>query len=1271
MRYLRQRRGAVLIVVLGVLAVLALLGVTFATLQATERQVARNYLDTVRAKLAAQSGVQAAEAQLREYFPSRYFEGLGTATPLPKPWKFWGKDDQGNENTEPLPDFKIDDATNPSFAVEADQGKQDPLDNNKKPKLININGRDLGYSGTHGGGFYGRGSEHYVLKISDISGRIHVNDGIDGDSATKLGSVSQNLRRLLNHLGDQIAVPQLGAKLIGTDTSPIRPKGGYRHTNDLLKAVGYDEALFARFRDYVTVHAWVDPNVVNPVPLSARYAQQGQSDYGVQYARGSTPIYRHGSEIQGFDAGGADMGTNKISLATGLQTCPRFCQGGGHDAESIKIYGLDVLNPQWVEVVGRAPVNVNAAPRPVLIALLADLQGHFIAYRRRNNPRWKGDLYLSFKQQNKLRPRASGIPSTGDEYGFLMETVPIVAKQGTMTDNEISALEIADHIIACRERRNHPKFNYSRTDLWWTGPFRSWHQFYAFVDNLAKPDAGPDPGAGVLIDKRRDIHLDFEEEVDDPSGHGALVVSPLQAEHASKALADVLTANVNPNCHLNELNPDENLYLRVDKTDLYVNSTEFCFMPTGFFEIESLGRVVRPADENVQDVTLGANKLVAQAKVKAVYKLYDTMRETNQKHFYAGMLAPRRASWDTNNNLSLEVGPEPDNGVFPGNLGAPGEPDNETDGYIALPTVGGLGVTHPKNTLTTTKATGNKSQLPPGVLMYVPFTLDQDAGFHVFGQGEEIASDNFGANDTVENWPDIVGGTKWAKGGPYNPTDGTPMQPVRLVRSFRQTKQTTGTVTEPLLTPFPPSDLRIDGTYVERHSAPAYFVHNARHFWSFNNEHANGQVAMWWKPSYYPELTGKVRTMWDMSRYHDPCNQKVNVWPWALWYFPSNYDVKQSETQGPKYWHNNCGQFEPSSLCFGSKQWHESSSGPLAASHEFGHLTASLNHLGHDACRGRADKISPLRGHRWIHTAMAWDLRSNDSGGVSSRLWINGTMNFTKWTYITMTGGWNMGHSVMSHFDKHDGGEWNQMRIGATSSIGNSARTPDGYKGNHTGDQTVDEVYVWKTMDEQGQLAMWARGRYYKPLSGTYGEGIFTSGALELDRATVTRSLPQAGTAVPPGGAASTTVAQVVERRFRILGASWTWYGEQRSDGDPDPAEVGRQSVFSYDTRGLPIKDLGARVGVSILDGNNDASSIVYDDGFSPIYVPPAAGGGASKADPFLLTDPKNAKYRVHFDIPTQFSDILLATPVFDDITLFYDDNQSHLLSFVFDNRSY
>ena len=76
---------------------------------------------------------------------------------------------------------------------------------------------------------------------------------------------------------------------------------------------------------------------------------------------------------------------------------------------------------------------------------------------------------------------------------------------------------LADEIIACRSRRASANFNYATVP--WGGPFRTWRQFYQFVDNLAVPKA--EGGAGV-IDDTRPIHLDYEEEVDDPSGYGAL-----------------------------------------------------------------------------------------------------------------------------------------------------------------------------------------------------------------------------------------------------------------------------------------------------------------------------------------------------------------------------------------------------------------------------------------------------------------------------------------------------------------------------------------------------------------------------------------------------------------------------------------------------------------------------------------------------------------------------------------------------------------------------
>ena len=1290
MRYLRQRRGAVLIVVLGVLAVLALLATTFATLQTTEKQVARNYLDTVRAKLAAQSGVQEAEQRLREQFPARYFEGLDLNPPRPRSWKYWG--DDLTERTDPLPDHKLDDARNPSFAVERDD---DPLNQNPEPKQLKINGKDLGYSGTHGGGFYGLNSEHYALKVSDISGRIHVNDGVDNDpKAGADTSVSQNLRRILNILGDVQTIPQLGDKIIS-----MRPPGGYRHVNDLLRCVNFDEASFNRFRDYVTVNAWVDKNVANPVPLSPFYADE-QYTGGVKYYRGDpskdpqspAQIYRAGSEVRGIDA------NNKaVTFGAGgdrsLLTYDMMSQDA--KAQRISIHGLDTLNPQWIEIVARAPVNINAASKPVLVSLLTGIRGFFIGYRRRNNPNYSGELYLSFKGQNPLRPAGLGVVDMGDDYGVLMDTVEIVNEKQTTDDRKISAWVIAEEIVACRERRNTPHCNYSDKDRnWFAGPFRDWHQFNAFIDNLARPkNDKTDPGnagPGILRDNRP-VHWDYHQN-GDLSGGGTLVGLPnaeAQMEHASKAIADALKANFNPNLHLNEANPDENLYLRVDKTDLFVNSTEFCFLPTGYFEIESLGRVVKRADGQVGDISLSANNvLVAQAKVKAVFKLYDMIRETTQKHFYAGTLSPGGSSFPTSNGKSLEVGPEPDNGVFRGNFGEPGEADNEWGGYIAFPTVGGpAGFNKQKNTLVRTKALGNKREL--GAVFQVHFALDQDADGHELDQ-TEIGSGKAGLEDEVENYPDWVGrrttGRPWTVGGPYNPGMSTPTTQIRIARSFRLSKNQSGTVTAPLMEPYPPSDLRIDGSYVERHSAPCYLItKNGSSIWDWTQERSAGLISFWWKPSYFPELTGKVRSMFDLSRYHYPCDQKVWVWPFAMWFYPVNYDPPFSEDARPEYSHNNMGKFNPVSVVWGSKTWHNTN-----RAHEFGNLSGCLNHEGHIdmPCFQQGKKWNILKAHRWIHTALKWNLTGVDQAGVLAEMHLNGnkpdSTQYEQWLDSTYRGYnyWRVtGHSQkedrMPEFGQHSNygsgspGSFNQMRFGGASSIAKSmSGDPElewGYRGNFAGDHTIDEIYVWKTADPSPRT-IWLRGRYSSP-DGQYGEGRFDSAPLELDKSLSDRRLAAPSNAVAPGGGGGGTVAQPPSdpKRFRVLGMSWTWYGEsltpyERTLGPYQQGGYTGQKYLAAWEHTYPKEALKPTVKVTLYDATTNYGEF-QNEYFSPVMDP----DGQTP----IIKDPKTLKYRVEMSSGAAFGQVLLATAVFDDITLFIDDNQSHLLSYIFDNRSF
>ena len=105
----------------------------------------------------------------------------------------------------------------------------------------------------------------------------------------------------------------------------------------------------------------------------------------------------------------------------------------------------------------------------------------------------------------------------------------------------------------------------------------------------------------------------------------------------SKAEADLVHANANPNTDIRKYNPDiigldpgpdtgRTEMTGIDKSDMagpagWTGSTEFCWSSMGQFEVESVGRVYRD----------GA--VIAEEKISTVMKLYDAVRLTTQKDF--------------------------------------------------------------------------------------------------------------------------------------------------------------------------------------------------------------------------------------------------------------------------------------------------------------------------------------------------------------------------------------------------------------------------------------------------------------------------------------------------------------------------------------------------------------------------------------------------------------------------------------------------------------
>ncbi|HKS16489.1 MAG TPA: hypothetical protein VJU16_04200, partial [Planctomycetota bacterium] len=682
-------------------AVLSLIAVTFAILNSVDRDNAANYRLTTQARLVARAGVEHAVSRLTSS------QALASALVDGGDWTYYGNDMSG---TDPYNRYiSLLTAKRPSYAIMGGPAKPEQVRILHEGKQV----LSVGVSGRITGGEFVKGGDQYALEVRDLSGCIFVNDGLKMQGGNK-SSVSENLRRILNALGRE---PKVGVVALGDRIIDNRPPEGFASWHHFValmkKGAGLKDEDLERLERFLTVHAWVDTNVVNPVPFSRLAAAQ----YPVRYNRGDSMVFRRGP---GKDFRGRLRDSqNELGWIEEVNDRPAI------PGTTAVVYGLDELFPGYVEVVHRAPVNVNSATVEVLIALLADLRGVYLQERRSSSPMDPAPPSISYQSSQWIGPANFEIPQGNytweymghtyspdswpaprsvnenkkwsdprgattqmpeeqdhmdvpdrDELGYLVATTPLVAEG---TAGGYSARAVAEEIVACRESQG------DYAGLPFGGPFKTWAQFHAFCDYLAQ--------SGVLRDPRY--------------GDGYM------AKQANQAFADVLKANFNPNFTPNEINPDRNLFLMVDKTDLIVNSTEFCFLPTGYFQVNAIARILRESKNKEAPDGGKVLEVAAQAGAKAVVRVHELYRETSQRHFYRGESPLVKPAGRTSNGRTIESGPEPDNGPLlygdhfnHAKLTHTREQDGdalyyepgaeiqsgwgyEASGYLALPTIGG------------------------------------------------------------------------------------------------------------------------------------------------------------------------------------------------------------------------------------------------------------------------------------------------------------------------------------------------------------------------------------------------------------------------------------------------------------------------------------------------------------------------------------------------------------------------------------------------------
>ena len=512
-----SRRGTALLLSLAVLVSLSVLGVVFATLAAVERSVSRNYVDALRARLLAESGVEHALAGLARPENLDLWRTDGAL-----PWVYYGpRAVRSGADPSAFHGFPAEDALSPSFPA----------------GVVTADGREIGISGRMDGGTYVADGDLYTVRVVDLGSKLNVNN-----DHPRLGGI---LRTLFAQIPGLPADPGgLADRILAR-----RPRGGYRDAEALREAVGPE--IYPHIHPLVTVHGWVDAKIPRPVPLAARR--------GSRLGRGPLAV---GSEIQAL---WEMRPAEPFDAETGYQP--------------------------------RTPVNINHAPVELLVALLQGLRGYFVFEDRYSTSLVNWSLLTAAFDG---RAFASAGRRDGDRInarvGRIFETPPV----GTAC-----ARAVADAVVRARTsgRRGTPAAP--------EGTFTSFQQFNRFIDDL-------DPALFEGIPGR-----------ELPRG-----TPPDSARNLVPMVKDVLKANFNPNVHLNELNPDESLALWTDKTDLSYSTFEFTFIPMGFFEIRSVGRLL---DEG--------RRTIAREAVTAEVRAFGVHRDTTQ-HDFLGAWARGEAPLD-------------------------------------------------------------------------------------------------------------------------------------------------------------------------------------------------------------------------------------------------------------------------------------------------------------------------------------------------------------------------------------------------------------------------------------------------------------------------------------------------------------------------------------------------------------------------------------------------------------------------------------------------
>ncbi|MFC1587461.1 PilX N-terminal domain-containing pilus assembly protein [Planctomycetota bacterium] len=1129
---LSQNRGIVLIMVLGVLALLSVLAITFVQITRLEKNISRNYVDHTRAVMAAESGL--------EYAFSRINNFSGGA----------------------LTSAEYDD-------MAYDQGATDSGMLNAGKASFQEAGLNKAVSGVVGGSYQDRG-DYFILRVEDESGKLNLNDtdgkwnldddaDADPDTDNDFQFAPQRLRMLIELLGEHLfgnpEIPTgIGASIAaeildGRASLPGARFSSLEQVEELLVAniPTFTRADFERLKPNVTLWSWQDENVIRPTYTVELTIPDGESIPGP-------------GDQYGVTDGGNNGGFTYQDVEDGY--------------DSIHMYLTRDLQTKYFELEPRAPVNINIASEELITAILSPLAGWYLqegppstAPRQAYRPtEWIGNR-TQYWYKSEFPRMDCGVDASYQQ-NLIFGKMKIAGMNAGM------AGELANKLY----RRIHED-NPDTLEPDDATPFHTWQEFNTFLDNL----------------------------IDDPLRPGSDPISGFTKYHA-----DLVRANCNPNTRLNDFNPDAHIFQHIDKAQLTRYTTEFCFEPTGCFQISSLGMV---ANAN--------NEIAARQKIYCVAELFRPYRVTTQAQFMQGYEGPSEL-----NNYFDESKDLPTNGA-----GDPDAPKGYTLQSYPEPVID-------LNSVPYTAPDGDRNYLDDS---YYDGYLSLATWQHSRSdQGTDTYLINYNRTLKPDSAPVVAQIPPSFPGLPIPPPHPEPYG--MYFDYYEDTPGPLGWFCPPPTKSNTPHLNRLthnkdnadlsgvlypDGVYSGRHRCPGY---NALEIGDEENHQGMiGSFNFWIKPNFDVGLSNRPRLFFSMGQ----ASWVINGHKLGLWYFPQGNATNEAAMSRHFY---EIKKMPPRAMIFG---WngHWLSPGWLFDYNGVSRGTSTITHNWHgDGQPGHG--LNPLYnvdGHQWTHIALSWNLYGIAGQGITSLsdLSVNG---------VIVTDAQSGNHSVgwvppwpyqkiwSFHYDVIN--IWND--IGMISfgikEFAYLGGDPSVMATDYSSDSTYDEVFAHRiklSATENATFYSWGRYYNYINTANSNETACYTSPEINVQR----------------------TMKLTPDKQVSLRSVSWTLYW-------PMTNRDAVNSDFYIDTEGVDVNSLYP--DDPVIPGGWDPILVdcalngnwIYDNDKN--LMPAFAGGsrpknidgslkriGFSKGDQF--------SFRVYFHLGDNTA--LYNAPVLDDIT--------------------